>query len=243
MDVTTTPGDRVDRKALCVVVPLFNEAAVIEQFCDGLTAVLRSMEDRYAWEVLLVLDPSTDGTDRILRRIIEERDGFGAIFMVRRAGHQMSLVAGMDHCVADVCITMDGDLQHPPELIPEMLSLYEGGAEVVQTVRVITEGQGRMQKGLSSGFYRMVNRLSDVEMIEAGPTSGCFLGRSWTSSSKRSESGTSFSAGWCRGSASPPRPSHSRHLSGPLGRASTPFGRVRGLRSRGWFLSARRRSG
>ena len=88
--------------------------------------------------------------------------------MSRRVGHQVALVAGMDNCTEDVCITMDADLQHPPELIPEMLALYEGGADIVQTVRTSTEGAGRMKSSASTSFYRLVNRVSEVPFVEAG---------------------------------------------------------------------------
>lgn len=154
--------------SLCVVAPAYNEGEVLKHFYDSLKATLDLIEGRYAWSLIFVIDPSEDNTEEVARHIAATDDRVSALLMSRRAGHQMSLVAGMDHCTADVCITMDADLQHPPELIPDMLALFEGGADVVQTVRIRTEGLSPIKTGLSRAFYRAINRVSEVDFIESG---------------------------------------------------------------------------
>ena len=156
------------RRSLCVVVPLYNEAEGIRAFHESLTRVLRGLEDRYQWRIVYVVDPSGDETAARVRELAGDDPRVGGVFMLRRAGHQMSLIAGMQRSSADACITMDGDLQHPPEMIARMLDLFEGGVDVVQTVRVRTEGQDWLHRALSASFYRIMNRLSDVPMIPGG---------------------------------------------------------------------------
>jgi polyisoprenyl-phosphate glycosyltransferase len=157
-----------DTTSVCIVAPAFNEAGSLGPFHERVAAVMSALADRYDWRLLIVIDPSTDGTERVARELGELDDHVSALVMSRRVGHQVALVAGMDHCIEDVCITMDADLQHPPELIPEMLALYEGGADIVQTVRTGTEGVGRVKASTSMSFYRMVNRVSEVPFVESG---------------------------------------------------------------------------
>jgi glycosyltransferase involved in cell wall biosynthesis len=153
---------------LDVVVPLFNEAEGIETFHAALVEVLQTMDSRYLWCVVYVVDPSPDGTAERVRRLVEADDRVRALLLLRRAGHQMSLIAGMERSTADIVITMDGDLQHPPSLIPTMLDLYETGVDVVQTVRFKTDGQGWIASALSRGFYRLMGKLSEVRMVPGG---------------------------------------------------------------------------
>lgn len=153
---------------LDVVVPLYNEADGIADFHRALVEVLATVEPRYAWSVVYVVDPSPDGTAERVRAIADADARVGAVLLMRRAGHQMSLIAGMERSAADVVITMDGDLQHPPTLIPAMLDLFESGVDVVQTVRARTVGQGWLARTLSSGFYRVMARLSEVRMVPGG---------------------------------------------------------------------------
>ena len=156
------------RRTLDVVVPLFNEAEGVRGFHRTLVAVLHSIEERYDWSVVYVVDPSSDDTAERVRELAHEDDRVRAVLLLRRAGHQMSLVAGMERCSGDAVITMDGDLQHPPELIPRMLELYETGIDVVQTIRRKTEGQGWLLHAVSRGFYRLMARLSEVPIVEGG---------------------------------------------------------------------------
>lgn len=157
-----------DRKKLCVVAPAYNEGDGLENFCASLKSVLETVESKYEWSLIIVIDPSQDDTEQVVRDLAHADARVSALVMSRRVGHQASLMAGMDQCRADACITMDADLQHPPELIPEMLALFETGADVVQAVRVSTDGVGMLSASLSKAFYKLLNRASDIELIESG---------------------------------------------------------------------------
>ena len=157
-----------DRKKLCVVAPAYNEGDGLENFGASLKSVLETVESKYEWSLIIVIDPSQDDTEQVVRDLAHADARVSALVMSRRVGHQASLMAGMDQCRADACITMDADLQHPPELIPEMLALFETGADVVQAVRVSTDGVGMLSASLSKAFYKLLNRASDIELIESG---------------------------------------------------------------------------
>lgn len=165
---SVAPVEPDPRASLDVVVPLFNEADGLAGFHAGLTEVLEALSDRYRWGVTYVVDPSPDGTAEIVRRLADADSRVRGVLLLRRAGHQMSLVAGMEWSSADAVITMDGDLQHPPALIPQMLQLFEGGADVVQTVRTRTEGQSRVSRALSGSFYKLIHAISHVRIVEGG---------------------------------------------------------------------------
>ena len=159
---------KADRKKLCVVAPAYNEGGGLKNFFTSLKSVLETIESRYEWSLIIVIDPSKDDTVEVARDLIFSDDRVSALVMSRRAGHQVSLMAGMDQCSADACITMDADLQHPPELIPQMLALFETGADVVQTVRVSTDGESKAMAKLSKTFYKVINGASDLELTESG---------------------------------------------------------------------------
>src|SRR5215204_3040009 len=154
--------------SLRVVCPVYREADSIAEFHGRLWDVLDGLSDRYRCSVQYVIDPSDDKTVETIRDLIGENSATSALVMSNRFGHQMALLAGMDHSEADVLITLDCDLQHPPELFPTLLSRYEEGYDVVQTIRTETENQARLSKFASRRFYRVLNRLSDTEILEGG---------------------------------------------------------------------------
>ncbi len=159
---------KVDRKKLCVVAPAYNEGDGLENFYSSLKSVLETIESTYEWSLIIVIDPSQDNTVEVARDLAHSDPRVSALVMNRRVGHQISLMAGMDQCRADACITMDADLQHPPELIPQMLALFETGVDVVQTVRVSTDGESEVMAKLSKVFYKVMNRASEIELTESG---------------------------------------------------------------------------
>src|SRR5262245_45800040 len=121
------PNTRSAMKTLTVVCPVYNEAEVIERFYIDLKPVLIDLADQYAATIMFVVDPGTDATLDILKCIAKKDSSVQIIALSARFGHQMALVAGIDHCDSDVVIMMDSDLQHPPDMIPEMLREFENG--------------------------------------------------------------------------------------------------------------------
>jgi glycosyltransferase involved in cell wall biosynthesis len=91
-----------------------------------------------------------------------------AYLLSRNYGHQLALTCGLDHAEGDVVITMDGDLQHPPEMVPDMLAYWEKGFEIVQTIRKATEDASFFKRLTSSTYYKLINMLSNVEITPGG---------------------------------------------------------------------------
>ena len=139
--------------SLCVICPVFREQEGIAHFHAALTAVLDRLKDSYRWSILYVVDPADDSTEEILQRIVASELRVEVLVLSRRFGHQASLLAGLDHCRADIIVMMDADLQHPPELIPAMLAASEKGADIVQTVRI---------DGAAIGFFNARYRTRSI---------------------------------------------------------------------------------
>jgi glycosyltransferase involved in cell wall biosynthesis len=157
----------VTRKKLTVVSPVFNEEEVIVAFYERTMAVLRGLAERYDSTLLFVLDRSSDRTLDILRGIALRDPQAQVIALSSRFGHQMSLLAGIDHAEdADAIVMMDSDLQHPPEMIPDLLAVYEKGHDVVYTVRVESHGVGALRRTAGRAFYRTLSYLSHVPIEE-----------------------------------------------------------------------------
>jgi glycosyltransferase involved in cell wall biosynthesis len=152
----------VAKLKLTVVAPVFNEEQAIAHFHARTRAVLDSLEDVHA-TILFVVDRCTDNTLGVLRGVVAGDAKAKVLALSSRFGHQMSLLAGIENAPdADVIIMMDSDLQHPPELIPELLANFQRGFDVVYTVRRDTEDVGLLRKWMGNLFYRVLGKLSKV---------------------------------------------------------------------------------
>lgn len=157
------PGLPAARRRLTVVAPVYNEQEVIAAFYERTAAVLATVRERYETRILFVVDRGTDDTMGVLRRIAERDPLVQVLALSSRFGHQMSLLAGIDHAAdADAIVMMDSDLQHPPELIPELLAAFERGGDVVFTVRRDSAGVGRVRRLLGNLFYRVMGWLASI---------------------------------------------------------------------------------
>lgn len=151
-------------KRIDIILPVYNEEAGIEMFNAALQRVASSLTSRYAFRFIYVVDRSSDTSFWILKRLSKEHRNITIIHLSRRFGHQMSLVAGIDHCTGEAAIMMDSDLQHPPGLIPELLARLEEGYDIVHTIRTYSETIPWRTRVLSRAFYRLQNALSPVEL-------------------------------------------------------------------------------
>jgi glycosyltransferase involved in cell wall biosynthesis len=151
-------------KTLTIICPVFNEEAVIRSFYKELKAVVARLEPQYVHAILFVVDRCDDGTLSILKDIAGADAAVQILALSARFGHQMSLLAGIDHAMGDVLIMMDSDLQHPPDLIPELVAEYEKGFEIVHTLREDSREISWAKRTSSRLFYRMINQISDVEI-------------------------------------------------------------------------------
>ena len=153
-------------KRISIVVPVYNEEETIEHFAQSVAEVMESLP--YAYEILFIDDGSRDRSREILRELGARDAHVQSIFLARNSGHQIALTCGTDHADGDAVVTMDGDMQHPPELLPVLLAKWEEGFEIVQTVRLTTEGASLFKRLTSKYYYRLLNALSDVEIQEGG---------------------------------------------------------------------------
>jgi len=145
-----------------VITPVYNEAEVISHFYARTRGVLDSIDNIEA-TLLFVVDRSSDNTLQILRNLVTNDKKSRLIALSSRFGHQMSLLAGIEKSLdADVVIMMDSDLQHPPELIPQLINTYMQGYDVVYTIRKDTEEVGFIRKSIGNLFYKMLGKLAKI---------------------------------------------------------------------------------
>lgn len=151
---------------ISIVTPVFNEQENIDVFYRE---VCKSMESLpYEFEIIFVDDGSSDATPAILERLSQQDERVRALLLAHNFGHQVALTCGMDHANGDAVITMDGDMQHPPEMLPTLLAKWEEGFEVVQTIRMSTEGVSWFKSFTSGLFYKLMNAMSKVRIQEGG---------------------------------------------------------------------------
>jgi dolichol-phosphate mannosyltransferase len=148
---------------LSIVIPSYNEARNIPLMAERLRAVLEPLG---GWELIFCDDGSSDGSLATLRTLHAEDRRIRYVSLSRNFGHQNALRAGLDRARGDAVVTMDGDLQHPPELIPLLLRKHREGFDVVNTVRTAEEGLSPFKRLSSRAFYGLVNALGDVRIEE-----------------------------------------------------------------------------
>lgn len=154
-------------KTLAVICPVYNEEEVISLFYQELKGVLEQVRSQYRSSILFVVDRCSDHTLEILRATAAADPTVRILALSSRFGHQHSLLAGLDHCDADVVIMMDSDLQHPPALLPQMLEAFEAGYDVVYTFREDTTEIALLKRLSSQLFYRLLNAISPVPINES----------------------------------------------------------------------------
>ncbi|HWR07949.1 glycosyltransferase family 2 protein [Sporomusa sp.] len=154
------------KQLISIVVPVFNEQDNIDNFYQE---VVKHMEQlAYSFELIFIDDGSNDATPLILERLANMDKRVRALIMARNFGHQVALTCGLDYAKGDAVITMDGDMQHPPEMLPLLLEKWEEGFQVVQTVRITTEGVSWFKSFTSGMFYKLMNAMSNVRVAEGG---------------------------------------------------------------------------
>ncbi len=154
------PGESVNQVAL--VIPVFNEAEVIEITHARVMTVINGLP--YEFRLYYVDDGSSDGTEAVLAQLAAQDERVTVLSLSRNFGHQAALTAGLDHAEGEVIISLDGDGQHPPEMIPQMIKLVEQGYDIVQAQR-IEQGSGfSFKKATSEGFYWLINHISGTHI-------------------------------------------------------------------------------
>jgi glycosyltransferase involved in cell wall biosynthesis len=151
---------------LSVVLPVRDEAPVLPELIPRLTRALDELDD--SWEMILVDDGSKDSSWALLEAAADRDERVRAIRFTRNFGHQIALSAGLRLASGDAVITMDSDLQHPPELIPVLLAKASEGYDVVYAVRSTSDSAGWFKRTSARLFYWVLGRLTALDLPQAG---------------------------------------------------------------------------
>lgn len=148
-------------KKISIVVPVYNEEANISPLFKELQKI---QEKKYAYEIIFVDDGSTDKTLNRIESLSKKNKQVKYLSFSRNFGHQIALKAGVDFVSGDCVVYLDGDLQHPPKYIRQMVKLWESGYDVVFTVRKDDKDTAFLKKMTSKLFYKLLNSISDVKI-------------------------------------------------------------------------------
>ena len=151
---------------LSIVVPCFNEEAVLPELHKRLVSVLEDANrlglDNF--EIVYTDDGSDDQTPDVLQNLQVSDERVRVVFMSRNFGHQIAVTAGLEHASGDAVVIIDADLQYPPEVIPEMIERWRDGYQVVYGLRAKRAGETVFKLWTAKAFYRLINRLSEIEI-------------------------------------------------------------------------------
>lgn len=150
-------------KKLSMVIPMYYEEEVVNECYNRLEKVMSTVEG-YDYEIIFVNDGSKDKTLELLTEIANKNEKVKILSFSRNFGHQAAVTAGLRYVTGDVILIIDADLQDPPELIPDMLKLWEEGNEVIYGERKSREGESKFKLFTASMFYKTLNALSDVDI-------------------------------------------------------------------------------
>jgi polyisoprenyl-phosphate glycosyltransferase len=147
-------------RLLSVVAPMLDEEGLAAEFCGRVAASLGDLP----YELVIVDDGSSDATPAILDELAARDPRIRVLHLSRPFGHQMAITAGLDHARGDAVVTIDGDLQDPPELIPELLAGWREGADIVVAKRRQRAGETRFKLATARWFYTLMGRLAQIDL-------------------------------------------------------------------------------
>jgi dolichol-phosphate mannosyltransferase len=152
---------------ISVVLPIYNEDENIDVVAEAVSAQLQRLGRPY--ELVFVDDGSSDGSFERLRELAQLDPRIKAVRLSRNFGHQIAISAGLEYASGDAVIVMDADLQHPPELIPDLVAEWDKGYDVVYTVREGRDHAGWLKRASAAAFYWLMNRMCDIDIASNTP--------------------------------------------------------------------------
>jgi polyisoprenyl-phosphate glycosyltransferase len=160
-----SPAPPATRPKLSLVLPVFNEEAVIPELERRLTAFFASLQGiGDAWEVVFVDDGSKDRSAELLDAMAARDRRFKIVSFARNFGHQLAITAGVDRAEGDAVVVMDADLQDPPEIVSQMLEKFRAGYDVVYAMRGKREGETVFKRFTAAAYYRLLNTMLGVQI-------------------------------------------------------------------------------
>lgn len=154
-------------KKISIVIPAHNEEGNIFLIHQRIKKVFSELQN-YHFEIIFVNDGSRDQTQAKIEELATQFEEVKFIEFSRNFGHQPAVKAGIDRSNANAVISMDADLQHPPELIPDMIKKWEEGFDIVYTIRTYPKEISAFKRKTSSLYYKFLSKISDVNLREGG---------------------------------------------------------------------------
>ena len=154
-------------KKISLVVPCYNEEETIELYYDEVNRVFA--KEKYELEVIFVNDGSHDNSLNIMKKICKKDSRFNYVDLSRNSGKEAAMLAGLKYVTGDYIAVMDVDLQDPPKLVPEMARMLDDPKEnwdIIGTRRVTRKGEPPIRSFFARCFYKLINKMSDVEMVD-----------------------------------------------------------------------------
>ncbi|UNC93484.1 glycosyltransferase family 2 protein [Candidatus Contubernalis alkaliaceticus] len=153
------------KKSISIIVPCFNEEENIELFFQETTKAMGSISS-LEYEIIFINDGSRDNTGEKVKSLRKKSSRIGFIDFSRNFGKEAAMLAGLEHAGGDAVVIMDADLQDPPSLIPQMVQEWRLGYDIVYTRRVSREGEPVIRSWFARNFYKIMNRMSEVEIVD-----------------------------------------------------------------------------
>ena len=152
------------QQLVSIVVPAFNEEAVLPDFHQSITRVLPGLP--FDFEIIYINDGSSDNTLEIIRKLRQSDERVTLIDLSRNFGKEIALTAGLHKAAGDAVVVIDADLQDPPELIPELINEWQNGYDVVYAQRTHRKGESLLKRTTAHFFYRIIQRISRISIPE-----------------------------------------------------------------------------
>lgn len=152
-------------KKISIIVPCYNEQETINRFYEEIRKVTDDIIG-YQFEFIYVNDGSRDQTVSLVKQLHQKDRRVCLVDFSRNFGKEAAMLAGMEHSSGDAVVIMDVDLQDPPQLLPQMIELYENGYENIYTRRLNRNGEPPIRSFFANIFYKMINRMSNIEIID-----------------------------------------------------------------------------
>jgi len=159
---THSIGRKKQRPLLSIIVPVYNEQEVIENCHQRIEAVADSLP--LNTEIIYINDGSNDESLQLLHAMRKKHKRMAIIDLSRNFGKEVAMTAGLDHAKGDAVIILDADLQDPPELIPQMITEWQRGYDIVYMKRTSRQGETWLKQATAHTFYRLIARISHIDI-------------------------------------------------------------------------------
>lgn len=152
-------------KKISIIIPMYFEEKTVNEAYKRTKKVFEELK-QYSYEIVCIDDGSKDKTLQLIENIASKDKNVKVISFSRNFGHQAAITAGLKVVTGDAAVIMDCDMQDPPELIPEMIKLWENGNDVIYAKRKIRKGENKFKLYTAKMFYRLLNKISEIKIPE-----------------------------------------------------------------------------